>query len=250
MDSGFRRNDGAESDADQAILSWQRLRSLSGGASRTRACRRHRTLGTAGSGPRLSRRRLRDRRPSLRQRRASRCSRRGASTPMRRPASMTVRWFRRTGISRFMPGCAKCSARMPSCISASTAISNGCPGKALALSAECWPELCLGPTPLIYPFIVNDPGEGAQAKRRTSAVIVDHLMPAMTRAETARTARGARDAGRRICARRRRRPAAARASRARDRGHGERPRPRPRSRTRAGGDGRDASGASTRISAN
>jgi len=57
------------------------------------------------------------------------------------------------------------------------------PGKALALSAECWPELCLGATPLIYPFIVNDPGEGAQAKRRTSAVIVDHLTPAMTRAE-------------------------------------------------------------------
>jgi len=57
------------------------------------------------------------------------------------------------------------------------------PGKALALSAECWPELCLGATPLIYPFIVNDPGEGAQAKRRTSAVIVDHLMPPMSRAE-------------------------------------------------------------------
>ena len=57
------------------------------------------------------------------------------------------------------------------------------PGKALALSAECWPELCLGPTPLIYPFIVNDPGEGAQAKRRASAVIVDHLMPPLTRAE-------------------------------------------------------------------
>ncbi len=57
------------------------------------------------------------------------------------------------------------------------------PGKALALSAECWPELCLDATPLVYPFIVNDPGEGAQAKRRTSAVIVDHLMPPMTRAE-------------------------------------------------------------------
>jgi cobaltochelatase CobN len=57
------------------------------------------------------------------------------------------------------------------------------PGKALALSAECWPELCLGPTPLVYPFIVNDPGEGAQAKRRASAVIVDHLMPPLTRAE-------------------------------------------------------------------
>jgi cobaltochelatase CobN len=58
------------------------------------------------------------------------------------------------------------------------------PGKALGLSATCWPEVALGATPLIYPFIVNDPGEGAQAKRRASAVIVDHLMPAMTRAET------------------------------------------------------------------
>ena len=58
------------------------------------------------------------------------------------------------------------------------------PGKALGLSAECWPEAALGPMPLVYPFIVNDPGEGSQAKRRSSAVIVDHLMPAMTRAET------------------------------------------------------------------
>ncbi|MFI5410353.1 cobaltochelatase subunit CobN [Kaistia sp. UC242_56] len=57
------------------------------------------------------------------------------------------------------------------------------PGKALGLSNACWPEVVLGPTPLIYPFIVNDPGEGAQAKRRASAVVVDHLMPALTRAE-------------------------------------------------------------------
>src|SRR5690606_38572302 len=57
------------------------------------------------------------------------------------------------------------------------------PGKALGLSRECWPEAVLGTVPLIYPFIVNDPGEGSQAKRRSSAVIVDHLMPAMTRAE-------------------------------------------------------------------
>ena len=57
------------------------------------------------------------------------------------------------------------------------------PGKALGLSDTCWPEVALGSTPLIYPFIVNDPGEGSQAKRRASAVIVDHLMPAMTRAE-------------------------------------------------------------------
>jgi len=56
------------------------------------------------------------------------------------------------------------------------------PGKGLALSAACFPEIALGPVPLIYPFIVNDPGEGAQAKRRASAVIVDHLMPPLTRA--------------------------------------------------------------------
>jgi cobaltochelatase CobN len=58
------------------------------------------------------------------------------------------------------------------------------PGKALALSAECWPEAAFGPLPHLYPFIVNDPGEGAQAKRRSAAVIVDHLTPPLTRAET------------------------------------------------------------------
>ena len=58
------------------------------------------------------------------------------------------------------------------------------PGKAVALSNDCWPEAILGPTPHLYPFIVNDPGEGTQAKRRTQAVIIDHLTPPMTRAET------------------------------------------------------------------
>jgi len=58
------------------------------------------------------------------------------------------------------------------------------PGKATALSATCWPEVALGPLPQLYPFIVNDPGEGTQAKRRTSAVIIDHLTPPLTRAET------------------------------------------------------------------
>ncbi|MFN3361343.1 MAG: cobaltochelatase subunit CobN [Pseudanabaenaceae cyanobacterium] len=57
------------------------------------------------------------------------------------------------------------------------------PGKAVALSEECYPELVLGAIPNFYPFIVNDPGEGSQAKRRTHAVIVDHLTPPMTRAE-------------------------------------------------------------------
>jgi len=56
------------------------------------------------------------------------------------------------------------------------------PGKALVLSAECFPEAALGPAPHLYPFIVNDPGEGTQAKRRAQAVIVDHLTPPLTRA--------------------------------------------------------------------
>ncbi|MEM7525025.1 MAG: cobaltochelatase subunit CobN, partial [Pseudomonadota bacterium] len=58
------------------------------------------------------------------------------------------------------------------------------PGKAVALSEECLPEAVLGPLPHLYPFIVNDPGEGTQAKRRAQAVIIDHLTPPMTRAET------------------------------------------------------------------
>ena len=58
------------------------------------------------------------------------------------------------------------------------------PGKALALGETCFPEAALGPLPHLYPFIVNDPGEGAQAKRRAQAVIVDHLTPPLTRAET------------------------------------------------------------------
>ena len=58
------------------------------------------------------------------------------------------------------------------------------PGKSLALSNSCTPEAILGPTPHIYPFIVNDPGEGTQAKRRAQAVIIDHLTPPMARAET------------------------------------------------------------------
>ena len=58
------------------------------------------------------------------------------------------------------------------------------PGKALALSEACFPEAVFGPLPHLYPFIVNDPGEGTQAKRRTSAVIIDHLTPPLTRAES------------------------------------------------------------------
>lgn len=51
------------------------------------------------------------------------------------------------------------------------------PGKAVALSDACWPEALIGPTPLLYPFIVNDPGEAAQAKRRIGAVTIGHAPP-------------------------------------------------------------------------
>jgi cobaltochelatase CobN len=58
------------------------------------------------------------------------------------------------------------------------------PGKANALSDACFPDAALGDVPFVYPFVVNDPGEGTQAKRRSHAVVIDHLVPPMTRAET------------------------------------------------------------------
>jgi len=57
------------------------------------------------------------------------------------------------------------------------------PGKSVGLAASCFPDAALGSLPLVYPFVVNDPGEGTQAKRRAHAVIVDHLVPPLTRAE-------------------------------------------------------------------
>jgi cobaltochelatase CobN len=58
------------------------------------------------------------------------------------------------------------------------------PGKAVGLSAACAPDAALGTLPTVYPFVVNDPGEGVQAKRRMHATIVDHLIPPMARAGT------------------------------------------------------------------
>ena len=63
------------------------------------------------------------------------------------------------------------------------------PGKALALSPHCFPAAVLPPLPHLYPFIVNDPGEGSQAKRRSAAVVVDHLTPPLARAEAHGTLR-------------------------------------------------------------
>jgi len=58
------------------------------------------------------------------------------------------------------------------------------PGKTAGLSAACGADAAIGDIPLVYPFLVNDPGEGAQAKRRVHATIVDHLVPPMARAES------------------------------------------------------------------
>jgi cobaltochelatase CobN len=58
------------------------------------------------------------------------------------------------------------------------------PGKATALSENCAPEAVLGPVPVIYPFIVNNPGEAAQAKRRLAAVTIGHLTPPLVEAGT------------------------------------------------------------------
>lgn len=58
------------------------------------------------------------------------------------------------------------------------------PGKGIGLSNDCFPDQALGSMPLIYPFVVNDPGEGTQAKRRAHAVIIDHMVPPLTRADT------------------------------------------------------------------
>jgi cobaltochelatase CobN len=58
------------------------------------------------------------------------------------------------------------------------------PGKSVGLSQACFPDALLGAVPVVYPFVVNDPGEGVQAKRRGHAVIIDHLIPPMTRADS------------------------------------------------------------------
>ena len=58
------------------------------------------------------------------------------------------------------------------------------PGKTVGMSPSCGPDAALGDLPLVYPFLVNDPGEGTQAKRRAHATLIDHLVPPMARAES------------------------------------------------------------------
>ncbi len=58
------------------------------------------------------------------------------------------------------------------------------PGKAVALSEACAPAALIGAVPLIYTFIVNNPGEAAQAKRRLAAVMLGHMTPPLRIAGT------------------------------------------------------------------
>ncbi|WP_425071767.1 cobaltochelatase subunit CobN [Sagittula sp. S175] len=58
------------------------------------------------------------------------------------------------------------------------------PGKSVALSGACWPRVLTGTLPVIYPFIVNDPGEAAQAKRRLGALTIGHVPPPLVQSGT------------------------------------------------------------------
>ena len=80
------------------------------------------------------------------------------------------------------------------------------PGKTVALSENCFPEIVTGGLPVVYPFIVSNPGEAAQAKRRIAAVTIGHLPPPLDRRRARRTPANTGAAGRRIRAGRRPRP--------------------------------------------
>ena len=67
------------------------------------------------------------------------------------------------------------------------------PGKAVALSGACWPRLAIGALPVIYPYVVDDPGEAAPAKRRLSALTLGHLPPPLASHDTAGEAALLRD---------------------------------------------------------
>lgn len=55
------------------------------------------------------------------------------------------------------------------------------PGKATALSEKCFPDLILDAVPHLYPYVIDNPGEGLQAKRRSEAVLIGHLNATMAR---------------------------------------------------------------------
>ena len=101
-----------------------------------------------------------------------------AIVPLAQPAA-------RPPLPRLLPLARRgAGAPTPSSTSASTARSSGCRARRWRCRPACWPDAALGDVPFFYPFVVNDPGEGTQAKRRAHAVVIDHLLPPMTRADT------------------------------------------------------------------
>ena len=86
-------------------------------------------------------------------------------------------------MSPFICGYRAALALMPSFISGRMARWNGCPARRLHSSSSCWPEILTGNLPVIYPFIVNDPGEAAQAKRRISALTLGHIPPPLRQSD-------------------------------------------------------------------
>ena len=162
----------------------RRLRSLVRDAAGVTARIDREALGTASRRPFRRGWRFRDRRASSSATCSSRSSRRAATARIRSGSTTTRSCRRPTTTSPPTGG-------IDAVWGADAIVHLGkhgtlewLPGKMLALSAGCAPDAALGDMPLIYPFVVNDPGEGVQAKRRAHAVIVDHLVPPMMRAET------------------------------------------------------------------
>ena len=87
-------------------------------------------------------------------------------------------------------GCATSPRSRRSSTWARMARWNGCPGKAVALTAELLPRSADRRVAGVYPFIVSNPGEAAQAKRRIAAVTIGHLPPPLIRAFAARAGGG------------------------------------------------------------
>ena len=146
--------------------------------------RSHRPLGRA-RGRSVRPRRQRSTSPRSSSATSPSCCSPRAATTATRPRAITIPIScRRTPISRPISGCATSSAPTRSSTTASTAISSGCRARPRRSTSASYPAALWGELPHLYPFIVNDPGEGTQAKRRTGAVIIDHLVPPLTRAET------------------------------------------------------------------
>ena len=160
------------------------------------------------------RRRLRRRRPAARQR----LRRHPAAARLRREPGRDLprpRAAARPPLPRRLPlAASEASAPTRSCTSASTARSSGCPARGSGCRPRCAPDAALGDVPLFYPFVVNDPGEGMQAKRRAHAVVDRPPRAADDARGDLRRARPARAAARRVRALRGARPGEAAGARA------------------------------------